>query len=196
MQPSVWTSLEIAKLCVSGLTPVLIVLIGLAIQRTTKRFDHRIWRSQKLVEKRLAVYDDIAPLLNTVMCYFVCIGEWREIEPPTIVSLKRTLDKKIHIAAPLFSQEFFVACIGFQQLCFATYNGWGIDALLRTPFELRKELFGQAWKQEWNGLFSTQLSDPNAIRDAYRRAINIMAKDIGVSDQAIVPDVGHSGLPW
>jgi hypothetical protein len=36
-------------------------VLGIYIHRVTKRFEHLQWRSQKLVEKRLAVYDDLAP---------------------------------------------------------------------------------------------------------------------------------------
>ena len=57
------------------------------VHRMTKQFEHAQWRSQKLVEKRLAVYDDMVPAFNDLLCYFTYVGSWRDLNPPTVVSL-------------------------------------------------------------------------------------------------------------
>jgi hypothetical protein len=127
-----WTWLEVAKLIVAALTPIAIALAGIYIHRITKNFEHIQWRSQKLIEKRLVVYDSMSPLLNDILCYFTYVGAWRDCNPSDIVIIKRKIDRMIHINAPLFSDEFFSACMDFQNLCFETYGGWGQDAKLRT----------------------------------------------------------------
>ena len=58
---STWNTLEIAKLAVSVLTPAAIAILGIYIHRVTKRFEDSQWKSQKLIEKRIAIYDDLAP---------------------------------------------------------------------------------------------------------------------------------------
>lgn len=190
MSPGPWNWLEVAKLVIGGLTPILLVTLGVYVQRITKRFENLLWRNQKLIEKRLAIYDDLAPLLNTVLCYFTYIGNWQEHSPPEIVSLKRTIDQKIHLAAPLFSKEFFVACTDFQHLCFEIYTGWGRHALLRSKYERRREACGTTWNVEWNAIFGTDVSHPDDVRAAYQRVMNVFAQDIGVHPQFIVPDSG------
>lgn len=190
MEAGDWSWLEVGKLVASLVTPVVVAIFGIYIHRVTKRFEHSQWRSQKLVEKRLAVYDDVAPLLNDLLCFFTYVGTWKEMDPPTAVGLKRKVDKKIHLASPLFSPLFFEACMAFQNLCFETYAGWGVDALLRSQFERRKEAWGAKWDVGWEQLFSAKASDPTAIREAYKEVMEAFAIDLGVMN---APSVPHSG---
>ncbi|HEY3309678.1 MAG TPA: hypothetical protein VGJ93_14590 [Desulfuromonadaceae bacterium] len=84
-----WTSLEVVKLISSSLTPLVIAGVGVYIHRLTKRFEHLQWRNQKLVEKRLNIYDDLAPLLNENLCYFTCVGSWKEKTPSEVIASKK-----------------------------------------------------------------------------------------------------------
>ncbi len=193
INPSPWNSLEIAKLLAGLLTPAALAAFGIYIHRVTKRFEHLQWRSQKLIETRLKIYDDLAPQLNDLLCYFTYVGCWKDLDPPAVVALKRTMDKKVFLAAPLFSESFFAACMEFQNLCSETYTGWGRDALLRTPFQRREEARPNDWKAEWNECFSDTASDPKAIRAAYKRVMEAFATDIGVHPSFVVPHSG--GIP-
>lgn len=190
MSAGPWNWLEIAKLLAGLLTPATLAVFGIYVHRVTKRFEHLQWRSQKLIEKRLAIYDDLSPLLNDLLCYFTYVGCWKDLDPPNVMVLKRTIDKKVHLAAPLFSESFFSACMEFQNLCFETYTGWGCDALLRTQWQRRKESCSKDWKEEWVDCFSDSVSDPKAIRSAYRKIMKSFAVDIGVHPSFVVP---HSG---
>src|SRR5256885_5580381 len=106
MDAGSWSWLEVAKLSASLLVPAALAALGIYIHRVTKQFEHLQWRSQKLVEKRLGVYDDLAPQLDDLLCYFTYVGCWRDLDPPDVVALKRVVDKKVYLAAPLFSVEF------------------------------------------------------------------------------------------
>lgn len=182
MQPSIWNSLEIAKLAAGLLTPIALAALGIYIHRVAKRFEHLQWRSQKLIEKRLIVYESLAPKLNDLFCYFTYVGAWRDVPPPSIVALKRTIDKEIHLAAPLFSKEFFKALTAFQDTCFETFTGWGRDACLRTEFARRQEHFS-GWESEWGNLFANNTSTTASVKLAYVRAMQAFSKDIGVHEQ-------------
>jgi hypothetical protein len=168
MNPGPWNWLEIAKLATGILTPAALTILGIYIHRVTKQFEHVQWRSQKLIEKKLSVYDDLAPLLNDVLCYFTYVGAWKDVEPPQVITMKREIDKKIHLAAPLFSPSFFQSCNDFQNFCFETYTRWGQDARLRTQFDRRKEAWATGWVAKWENCFSDSPTDPRAIRKAYR----------------------------
>lgn len=191
MDRPLWNSLEVAKLIAGLLTPAALAIFGIYIQRVTKRFELLQWRSQKLIEKRLAVYDDLAPQLNDVLCYFTYVGCWRDLNPPEVVALKRKIDKKVYLAAPLFSNEFFAACMDFQNLCFATYTGWGRDASLRTQVQRRRESREKDWNSAWDAYFSNDPSEPKAIRAAYARMMEAFAQDIGVNSSFVVPPTGR-----
>lgn len=72
-----WSSLEIVKLAVAACTP----------------FERAQWTNQKLIERRIAVFDEMAPLLNDLFCFFRFVGDFRAITPPEAVSRKRSLDR-------------------------------------------------------------------------------------------------------
>lgn len=193
MDAGPWNWLEIAKLTAGLLVPGALAVFGLYIHRVTKQFEHVQWRSQKLIEKRLAVYDDLAPQLNDLLCYFTYVGSWKDLNPPDVVALKRTIDKKMYLAAPLFSEEFFSVCMAFQGLCFATYTGWGRDASLCTRFERRRDARPADWNSEWEACFSKHASEPSLVREAHRRLMEVFSRDIGVHASFVVPSSG--GIP-
>lgn len=191
MEIGPWNWLEVVKLLSSLLVPVVLAIFGIYVHHVTKRFENLQWRSQKLVEKRLTIYDDLAPLLNDLLCYFTYVGPWKELKPPDVIRLKRVIDKKIHLASPLFSKVFFGACMDFQNLCFETYAGWGYDALLKTQWQRRKECTSAVWKEEWAECFSTKIANPKGIRDAYHKIMEQFAVDIGVHPGFVVPPSGR-----
>ncbi len=172
-----------AKIGTSILLPVALAVLGIFVHRITKRFEHRQWRSQKLVDKRLAIYDQLAPLLNDVLCYFTYVGCWRDLTPPDVVTLKRSIDKKIHLAAPLFSPAFFEACQAFQALCFETHTGWGNAARLRTSLQRRKDGLGTVWQEQWDACFSKEAPDSAEVAAAYQRVMAVFSAEIGVSTE-------------
>jgi len=190
MQAGPWNWLEVAKLIAGFLTPVALGVFGIYVHRVTKRFEHLQWRSQKLVEKRLAVYDELAPHFNDLLCYFTYVGTWRDLDPPKIVELKRIMDKKIYLAAPLFSAEFFSVCMAFQAVCYETYNGWGRDASLRTQSQRRREARQADWKTEWDAYFASSIANPVEEHHAYKAVMEVFAQDIGVHASFVVPTTG------
>jgi len=184
MQPNSWNSLEIAKLVAGILTPIALAVLGIYLHRLAKRFEYLQWRNQKLTEKRLSVYDSLAPKLNDLFCYFTYVGAWRDMSPTSVVGLKRSIDKEIHLAAPLFGKDFFKALIAFQDTCFETFTGWGRDARLRTECERRREYYSGDWQASWDSLFSENVANTTSIKLAYAHAMQAFSKDIGVHEQA------------
>lgn len=187
-----WNSLEVTKLVVGVLTPVVIAWIGLRIQRMMKRFEHAQWRSQKLIEKRLKTYEVLGSDFNDLLCYFTYVGKWRDVDPDALIKKKRDIDREVYLAAPLFSGEFFEACMAFQSICFSTYNGWGLDARLRTKFERRKASRPHDWRPEWEPLYCDEASALADVRAAYDRVMRAFATDIGVHDSFVIPPTGKS----
>jgi len=181
-----WNSLEIAKLCVAGLTPVLLVLLGIVVQRAIKQFEHQQWRSQKLIEKRIQIYDSLAPQLNLIFCYYTYVGPWRDVKPPEIVKAKREIDRQVYLAKPLFTPRFFNDCTNFLNLCFQTYTGWGKDALLRTKSDHRRNALGTNWNPDWEQCFSNEPMAPQAIRECYEKLMSTFSSELGVCEFATV----------
>jgi adenylate kinase family enzyme len=72
--PTLWNSLEVAKLVASVLTPAAVAFFGMWLNRYLKRIEHFQWANQKAVEKRLEVYSELAPLLNVTSTAILTIS--------------------------------------------------------------------------------------------------------------------------
>ncbi len=52
---SAWNSLEIIKLLVQVLTPLILLFLGVWINRVARRIEAVQWANQKVVEKRIVI---------------------------------------------------------------------------------------------------------------------------------------------
>jgi hypothetical protein len=186
--PPIWTSLEIAKLVVSALTPLVVVIIGLWISRSLKRLEYLQWTNQKVTEKRIEVFEELAPLLNDILCYFTFVGCWKDLTAPEVVKQKRKMDRIFHVNEPLFSKDFGNHYRDFIGACYGTYAGWGKDAKLLTLSERRKKAAGSAWKVEWDSCFADKdkCPDPDLVKSKYESLMSCFSDELGVglhSDQ-------------
>ena len=176
-----WNSLEIAKFIVSIVTPLAILFIGIWINKRLKKLEQLQWANQKLIEKRLQIYEQLVPMLNDILCYFTYIGIWKELKPQEVVKLKRTVDKIAYVNSPLFSKEFLTKYNGFMELCYSTYSGWGTDAKLRTVFQRRKDA-NVNWENNWEEYFAdkTEITEPEQIKNAYTEFVQFLSQEIGI----------------
>jgi hypothetical protein len=150
---SQWNSLEAVKLAVAVLTPLLLVGLGVVINRAARRVEEAQWAGRKLVERRLELYDAMAPLLNDLYCFFECVGTFRDVEPPKAVELKRELDKTFYVNRFLFTPPFSERYNAFMDACFKTFTGSGENAKLSAPVSQQKRERGTGWDDAWAPLF-------------------------------------------
>jgi hypothetical protein len=182
---SVWSSLEVVKLVVAALTPLAVGLLGLYIKRVGQRIEDNQWSGRKLVEKRLELYDDMAPDLNDLYCCFVLVGDFRAITPPDAIALKRKLDKTFHINRHLFDPEFENRYKAFMELCFITNESVGSTARLRADLDVQRDERGPShWDTAWEPmLLSPGETGPGRreIIDAYNGLMHTFADEVGVT---------------
>lgn len=182
----VWNSLEIVKLIVSLLTPLVILLVGIWVTRLAERFKAILWSNQKVIEKRIVIYDELAPLLNDLYCYFVFVGNWKELRPPQVLEMKRTLDKKVHVYAALFSPSFLKLYNSFIEVCFETFVGPGLDARLRTLITSsngdRRQALATQWDKDWDDMFSNSedVTPKSDVKDAYQDLMSRFSSELGI----------------
>ena len=183
-----WTSLEIVKLVVGLLMPAAMLFVGIWLDRRIKEFEHRQWFNQKVIEKRLDVYEKLTPKLNDIMCYFLQIGIWKEREPNEIIDMKRDIDKIAYIYAPLFSPLFLERYNEFMGICYAMFRGDGKDAQLRTEVGPYKQSYindddpDTVWKDEWDDCFTgaEEASTKKEVGQGYKRIVDQIAIELGV----------------
>lgn len=181
-----WNSLEVVRLITGLLIPAALLFVGVWMDRRIKEIEHRQWSNQKIIEKRLEVYEKITPQLNEMMCFFVRIGTWKEHAPTRIIDMKRDLDKIAHVYAPLFSPRFLETYNDFMSQCFATERGAGKDAQLRTECEHYRDAYvgsgSETWEERWDDCFtgSEEAAEKKEVHRAYDRLLKRIAVEIGV----------------
>ncbi len=92
-----WNSLEVAKLTVAALVPIIVFTLGWPITRAARRIDQEQWTNRKLIELRLELYAAMAPALNDLLCFFRLVGDFQVITPPEALKRKRMLDKAFYV---------------------------------------------------------------------------------------------------
>jgi hypothetical protein len=184
--PDPWNSLEIAKLLVGVLTPLSVAALGFLISSRLKRLDLAQWKSQKLLEKRIAVYDQVAPQLNLLLCFYTWVGYWRSITPDSVIQAKRELDRTMNVYRYLFQDEVYMAYQAFVNVLFETYTGAGHDAkilsAIRTPDGDRISNATFAWQPEWSGRFTVggKVATKSEVRSKYQHLMAKLTESFGV----------------
>ena len=190
-QPA-WTSLETTKIIVSILMPVSVVTFGWLLNRRLKHIEHRQWANQKLIERRLELYDDIAPELNKLLCFYIFVGSWKRISPDEALETKRALDQKVHIYRYLLGDAFFKEYTQFINILFKQWQGHGVSASFRAKitsddrgsriddnqYDNGKKL---EWKSEWGARFVENEALPyKDIEKGYERVMNALKDTIEI----------------
>lgn len=183
----IWNSLEIAKLIISILTPIIIAFLAFRFNKIIKRLDKQQWINQKIVEKRVEIYDNIVPKLNDMLCFYCYVGNWKEISPMDIIRLKRELDKEINIYAPLFSNSLVDKYNEFIHLCFKSFTGWSHDAKIKSLYGHRQK-HNTKWDDNWIGCFDTNgVTDPKILREKYTDMMDTFKKDLIIFQSGFYP---------
>jgi len=192
---SPWNSLEIARLVVGILTPLTLAVVGLLVNRYLKRLDMVQWKNQKLLEKRIAIYDLVAPQLNLLLCFYTWVGYWKSISPEAVIQAKRDLDKTMNVYRYAFPDEVYGAYQDYIQLLFQAYTGVGHDAkILSTVKGIDGDRSTDAayeWKPEWNARFLPDgpVATRREVRERYGHLMGLLTTSFGVEHD------GKAGTP-
>lgn len=130
-----WTSLEVVKLVVSALIPITVVGVGYVVSRATKRLEAVQWANQTVIERRLDIFQQVAPKLNRLLCFAIFVGAWKEVTPADAIRLKRETDEIMYVHRVLFSRTLFDAYLTFTGVLFEAYARKGGNALIRVGIE-------------------------------------------------------------
>ena len=176
-----FTPLEVTKLVVAALTPLLVLLLGIFVHRLSKRVEHSHWANQKVIEKRIAIYDLMAPKLNELLCFCTFVGSWQTMTPAEALERKRDLDRQFYVSMALFSTEFERRYQTFINTCFKTYGGHGTQAKLRIGLEYRRD-HQPTWRPEWSSFFvSPSDVEKKDVRAAYKLLMDQFATELGLA---------------
>lgn len=119
---STWNSLEVVKLAVAFATPVAVGVLGWMVQRRLKRLDRAQWHSQKLIERRLDLFDRTGDRLHALASHFSGARDLR-VSPEDAAAHKRELDKAFEVNRRLLSARFRTLYFEYIDKCFETRAG-------------------------------------------------------------------------
>jgi len=174
----IWRSMEIVAMFLALLTPVIMVYLAVRFSRSLKRMTEKQWSNQKIVEKRLEIYDKMVPKLNDLYCFYCYIGNWNEISPMGVLRIKKELDKDMNIYTSLFSEDLSKKYAGFKQLCFVSMSGWEQDEKIKSYYELRQQNNAD-WKDGWIQYFDTNnVVEAIKIKERYDELIEAFKEDL------------------
>lgn len=178
-------NIEVVKVVLGVLTPLVAAILGLLINQRVKRIEERQWFDRKIIERRLVLYDAMAPGLNDIFCFFLAVGRFRDITPPELVSSKRALDKSYHLGKFLMSKEWGQAYDSMIELCFRTGNAAGVDAKIRAPEDDQRHERGGEWPESWSICFAKEggAANPKEVKARYEALMALFARDLGVPDR-------------
>jgi hypothetical protein len=142
-------------------------------------------RDRKFVEKRLLVFEDMAPRLNDLLCFFRRVGNFRAIMPPVAVARKRELDETFHVNEFLFSEAFRKRYHAFMEGCFRTWTAVAEDAKLRASAEAHRAERGPDWSDEWFILFVAphHVTPVAEVVAMYEALMMQFAEELGATDR-------------
>ena len=171
-------TLEYMKLGVAALTPLVTGVVGIVILRLGKRMEINQQLHNELLRKRLALFEDIAPKLNDIYCFYQSIGHWSELTPEEIIRRKRAVDRSIQINRYLFQSDFWDAYKDFEQAHFEMFSAPGQPARLRLDLDHVKKLTGSLFKPEWTAFASAKPGDHAEQQRGYQALMSLLGKEV------------------
>jgi hypothetical protein len=193
-----WSSLEIVKLAVAAITPIVVVLVGRWVSKGLKRIEDAQWTDRKLIERRLDVYDRMAEPLNDLYVFFRLRGHFQEITPPEAIKRKRVADRTFYVNKGLMTDEFIAAYHSFMDACFEINFAVARDARLKASPERQREERGRRWRDEWNDLFvdsSSLVTSGEEIDERYEALVDSFAAELGAKRPSSSSQPAAPGTP-
>lgn len=167
--------MELALNFISGISmPVVLAIFGFLINRQLAGYRSKLTINVKLIEKRIALYDEIGPELHKVYQFYRRVGNWRELSPTEILDIKLQLDTSIHVNKPYWSVAFFECYMCFMQVCFSVNSREHEKTQLKTNIDG----YGIEKTVDNNALFTGEFMDKQTLDAAYDCLHRTILKDM------------------
>lgn len=162
-------------------TPLVLGVAGYYINRNLANYRSQLALNVKLIEKRIALYDEIACELNDIHQFMTRVGSWKDMSPKDVIEKKRIVDKLVHKNRPYWSLEFIDSYSDLMSECFQTNTGSGEDAKIKANTEKYVNL--DSWAEKFGSMFTGEQSAKTAIRAKYEAFNVAVSKDLNPQQQ-------------
>lgn len=190
--------MEAAQLLVAVTVPVLVLMFGWLANRSLKRLETRQAANQNLIEKRIQVYDQMAEDMNSIFCFFLRVGHYKDITPDGMIEIKRRVDRRAHTQRPFFDPAHQQRYLEFMDACFSTHTGVAQHAKIRAdPARYRAEFARllTPWNDAWDQMFVSDLSADRGATDL-ETADEVTRRTVNESYEALMDSFSKEmGIP-
>lgn len=147
------STLDIVSVAISACIPVAIFAAGALLAKQARDYEANQWIRRKQYDTRLERWQEVAPPLNDLLCFFMLFGHFRDVTPPKAIKLKRQLDRAVYGNQYIFGERFLDAYRTFMSVCFQTYVDVAQDAKIRASVAEQRAERGSAWDEQWSSMF-------------------------------------------
>jgi len=181
LSEQIWNSLKIPIMIIAALAPIIIVFLVIRYNRIIKVLNRKHQTNQKIIEKRIEIYDRIGPKLNDILSFYCYSGNWKDLTPMDMMRLKKELDANINTYAPVFSDDLSTKYTGFIHLCYVSHSGWEHKEKIKSLYEIRKEHMLE-WNDDWIPFFDTNnVVEAIKLREAHNELKDYFQKELALS---------------
>jgi hypothetical protein len=170
--------LEFARLGVAALTPLMTLVVGVLVVHLGTKLDAAKQLHGELLRKRLFLFEDIAPKINDIFCFYQAVGHWAEMSPEEVIKRKRAIDRAIQVNRYLFRSEFWDEYQRFEQAHFEMFAAPGQPARLCLDVDHMRKRLGDFFKPEWLQFASSKPGDYEMQRERYQALMTILGNEV------------------
>lgn len=169
---------EIFKLIVSALTPVVLAFLTYVINGAIQERGAALKREEQILAEKQRIYAELGRRLNIFYVYAADVGDFRAYEPPRVIEYKREADRQFFMYRPYWSPSTRAHYNAFMLAVFKTYNGAGLPAKIRARRGQKAaayEIDRIPWNAQWDMYFTEETDDK--ITEKYYELVNALLKD-------------------
>jgi hypothetical protein len=139
--------------------------------------EKRVSLDERVIEKRVEVYESISNELNDIYVFLMQVGHWKELTPQDIIHKKRYVDKTMYISRPYWSGKMFDGYMKFMSAGFDVWNDYTEDAKIRTSSRQFERL--PNWNDSWKSFFTKNELDMDEVSRSYLELIEMFSEQFG-----------------
>jgi len=170
--------LEFARLGVAALTPLMTLVVGVLVVHLGTKLDTTKQLHAELLRKRLHLFEEVAPRLNDIFCFFQAVGHWSELSPEEVIARKRAIDREIQVNRYLFRSEFWDAYRRFEESHFEMFTTPGRPARLRLDLDHLRKRLGDYFKSDWLPFTASKPGNAEEQREHYQALMTILGNEV------------------
>ena len=178
MQGQGFNAFTITQLIIQAFTPLMTATIAVVILILGTRLERSKQLHRSLLDKRMSLFEEIAPGLNDIYCFYQAVGHWSDLNPEEIIKRKRAIDRAVNVNRYLFRNRFWGVYKEFENAHFEMFSAAGQSARIRLDTKYVRERIGSHFKKEWEQCVSSEPGDRKEQVRSYDALMDLLGNEV------------------